>query len=234
MEFAHESNERRVAKLQALLDEIKNAEDQVKALKEKRYGVLTDVLQDAKTESEDVLREIAWYVYYLLYKQYPMTPISLIFDVGAQKLPKILPEAYIPLTCQECGKPYAHQIKNRFTLQNLNSRKSMSWWRKICPECRETLEREAKEKSVAEKKQKAETRKWLSTMPYNEYLKTKHWKWIRGEKLKHAGYRCQMCNRKDVSLHVHHRTYERRGYEDFSDLIVLCADCHAKFHEVES
>jgi hypothetical protein len=29
---------------------------------------------------------------------------------------------------------------------------------------------------------------------------------------------------------VHHRTYERVGFERQSDLIVLCHDCHRDFH----
>lgn len=68
-------------------------------------------------------------------------------------------------------------------------------------------------------------------MPYDEYLKTEHWQTLREKALKRAGHRCQLCNTSLGSLHVHHRTYERRGRESLRDLIVLCADCHAMFHE---
>lgn len=69
-----------------------------------------------------------------------------------------------------------------------------------------------------------------SGMPYEQYLKTEHWKLIRQQKLIQADYRCQICN----SAHgpeVHHRTYERLGHEDLADLTVLCGDCHSKFHD---
>ncbi len=48
--------------------------------------------------------------------------------------------------------------------------------------------------------------------------------------LKRARWRCQACNEK-TSLHVHHRTYKRRGCELNRDVIALCADCHGVFHE---
>lgn len=69
----------------------------------------------------------------------------------------------------------------------------------------------------------------LRTMPYQEYLQTDHWKTVRNQAREAAGHRCQLCNSPHY-LHVHHRTYERRGAELPSDLIVLCAPCHSKFH----
>jgi len=70
----------------------------------------------------------------------------------------------------------------------------------------------------------------LHTMPYKEYLKTDHWKEMRVQALAGADYKCQLCN-TDKTLQVHHRTYERRGYEDLKDLTVLCRHCHAKHHD---
>lgn len=68
-------------------------------------------------------------------------------------------------------------------------------------------------------------------MPYKQYLQTEYWK-NRSEQAKNkADHSCQLCCGTG-ELHVHHRTYERRGYERDSDLIVLCASCHAKFHDI--
>lgn len=69
----------------------------------------------------------------------------------------------------------------------------------------------------------------LRSMPYKEYLQTQHWKDTRYAAMKRAGFSCQICNSKKP-LQTHHRTYERRGFELPSDLIVLCADCHKHFH----
>jgi len=79
---------------------------------------------------------------------------------------------------------------------------------------------------------KQELLELLRTMPYDEYLQTPEWQEKRKEALRRADYRCQLCN-SDESLDVHHRTYERRGYELASDLIALCRDCHKTFHAIE-
>ena len=67
-------------------------------------------------------------------------------------------------------------------------------------------------------------------MNYPEYLKTDHWQSVREEALKRAGGRCQVCNSSRLPLNTHHRTYERKGNELPGDVIVLCRECHAKFH----
>lgn len=71
----------------------------------------------------------------------------------------------------------------------------------------------------------------LNLMPYEEYLKTEHWAEISAEAKKRAGNACQLCNASGTTLDVHHRTYERRGFERLDDLTVLCRQCHAKFHD---
>lgn len=77
---------------------------------------------------------------------------------------------------------------------------------------------------------RAERTEYLRTMPYREYLQTPEWRERREEHLDAAQHRCQVCNRQG-HLHVHHRTYARRGNEHFADLIVLCATCHQHFHD---
>jgi len=67
----------------------------------------------------------------------------------------------------------------------------------------------------------------LATMPYQEYLQTPEWHAKRHLALKRAGYKCQKCYHQD-RLEVHHLTYERRGHELPSDLMVLCRTCHEK------
>jgi HNH endonuclease len=81
-----------------------------------------------------------------------------------------------------------------------------------------------------EREQREATIRALRSMPYSEYLQTEHWKTLRAGMLRRAQYKCQVCYRSGA-LQVHHRTYERRGDEDWSDLIVLCGDCHSTFHQ---
>jgi hypothetical protein len=70
----------------------------------------------------------------------------------------------------------------------------------------------------------------LRALPYKLYLQTEHWQHIRQEALKAAQYKCQLCNEKDKILDVHHRDYKNLGCETFNDVIVLCDQCHKKFH----
>ena len=66
-------------------------------------------------------------------------------------------------------------------------------------------------------------------LSYQDYLQTDHWQERRTSALRRAGFSCQVCAGKG-ELHVHNRTYVRRGRELDSDLIVLCAGCHKLFH----
>ena len=70
----------------------------------------------------------------------------------------------------------------------------------------------------------------LNKLPYQQYLQTRHWKMLRSKALKKAKGKCQLCNASGKQLDVHHKTYDRKGKEKLTDLIVLCHDCHSKFH----
>lgn len=75
----------------------------------------------------------------------------------------------------------------------------------------------------------------VKQMNYYDFLKTPYWDGIRKYKLYKANYKCSLCGNKD-NLNVHHRSYDRHGYEHLykvanEDLIVLCKECHSKFHD---
>lgn len=80
-----------------------------------------------------------------------------------------------------------------------------------------------------------EIEKTILGMDYKDFLQTPYWDGIRNYKLKRAKYCCELCGGKGV-LNVHHKTYEHHGLEHLrsvanKDLIVLCKDCHEKFHD---
>ena len=64
---------------------------------------------------------------------------------------------------------------------------------------------------------------------YRHYLQGEHWKEVRQQALRNADYHCSLCGAVR-GLQVHHNTYKNLGHENMSDLVVLCRDCHAKFH----
>jgi hypothetical protein len=70
-------------------------------------------------------------------------------------------------------------------------------------------------------------------LTYHEYIKTDEWKEKARQAKDRADWRCQLCNTRPIKkdLHAHHRTYERLGKEEPGDITVLCANCHAKFHD---
>lgn len=66
---------------------------------------------------------------------------------------------------------------------------------------------------------------------HEKYIKSEEWDIKRKDKLKEANYKCQLCSNKDTELHVHHNNYDNLGDENMDDLIVLCKECHSKFHD---
>lgn len=86
--------------------------------------------------------------------------------------------------------------------------------------------------------------KRLRSLPYPEYLTTAHWKHVRGAMLMLYGAHCQGkgCFEGDLDsfwfdekwLHVHHISYKNKGNERYTDLTLLCNDCHKRLHAGES
>jgi len=81
------------------------------------------------------------------------------------------------------------------------------------------------------RKLEADRQRELRTMPYSLYLKTPEWQATRVAALKRARYACQLCKHINTTLDVHHNTYDRRGHELASDLLVVCRGCHEKHHD---
>jgi hypothetical protein len=106
--------------------------------------------------------------------------------------------------------------------------------RDFCAACKKELAdnyKKQQKKDLEEERIRQEEIDHLRSMPYKEYLATEHWKNKRQTALRRAGYECHLCSKKS-SLQVHHRTYERRGHEYQSDLVVLCRTCHEKHHNI--
>jgi hypothetical protein len=69
----------------------------------------------------------------------------------------------------------------------------------------------------------------IKRIPYSEYLKTQHWQSKRREALTFWRHKCCLCSGTEY-LNVHHNCYDRLWDERFTDLVVLCHDCHSKYH----
>lgn len=72
----------------------------------------------------------------------------------------------------------------------------------------------------------------MSKAEYAIYLRSREWAARRLERLKSARYACALNVSHRSQLEVHHRTYDRIGHELPEDLVVLCARCHRRFHDL--
>ena len=134
--------------------------------------------------------------------------------------------------CDECGRQIL--ATSRSHLKQLRGFGKTGRNRKLCAAC-EKAQWADRPRFYRGMKQEHDSRvNELRKMPYREYLQTPEWRSRREQMVQEVGYRCQLCNRSGKTLHVHHRTYERRGDEANKDLIVLCADCHKRFHDESS
>lgn len=77
----------------------------------------------------------------------------------------------------------------------------------------------------------AKRREQIAALSYPEYLMTSEWLARRDLVLIRDDRQCVHCGSSE-KLHVHHLTYARRGHERLSDLVTLCASCHAAVHQI--
>lgn len=67
-------------------------------------------------------------------------------------------------------------------------------------------------------------------MNYTDYLNSEHWLHFRREILSTRRC-CQNCASTNNTLNVHHKHYRTVGAERQEDVILLCQDCHLRFHK---
>ena len=69
---------------------------------------------------------------------------------------------------------------------------------------------------------------------YEEYLTSEDWEEKRSIAYKAAEYRCATCGEKK-KLHAHHLFYRNlHDVDPITELLVLCEDCHAIAHHVNT
>jgi 5-methylcytosine-specific restriction endonuclease McrA len=66
--------------------------------------------------------------------------------------------------------------------------------------------------------------------PYADRRSTREWAALKKQIHRRDDWRCRLCGRGDLQLHVHHRTYATYAEERLEDLITLCRACHQHFH----
>ena len=181
---------------------------------------LPDALADLDIDDKQA-RKLANHLYW----KYPDISVKAIQTYLCKGKPIKQKPTPIIYTCSLCNQETTVEIKNRSELHEVHNYR----YPFVC-RCRVIENEEQSKQNLVYFKDYQKRQIELETMPYKDYLQTEEWNDTRKHHLKKAGYKCQLCNQGNTKLHVHHRTYERRGNERYNDLIVLCEKCHGLFH----
>lgn len=73
----------------------------------------------------------------------------------------------------------------------------------------------------------------MAKLTFAEQIKHPNWQKKRLEVMEDAGFECESCGTKEVTLNIHHKRYVKgRMYWDYTreELACLCEDCHKQEH----
>lgn len=209
------------------LETIKEIEKQLESAKQQLYESIAE-LPSKIGDNQDLQDEVFHHLYWFR-EDIPGGYLKDIFQVkppGTKKTGHIiLRTVFAEAICYDCKQTFDMEVTSRTATKK---------GRGICKECdaiRHTQQSQQQAQWQKRREQAALRKQELHNMPYREYLQTDEWQERRRQAMKRARFRCQLCNADKVRLNTHHRTYERRGYEDDKDLIVLCENCHSIFHK---
>jgi 5-methylcytosine-specific restriction endonuclease McrA len=100
----------------------------------------------------------------------------------------------------------------------------------LCLACQDQRNDHAKQQSQLDNARQETLLKEYRKRPYADRRMTQEWAVLKRQIHRRDGYRCRLCDRGDVQLHVHHRTYATYAEERLEDLITLCRSCHEHCH----
>lgn len=213
--------------IEALELEVEGLRQSIEQVKDHARQVVSDHLPEISNPDEqlDLASEIYWFWDDLI----AAWAIAPALNTRAANVYQVVNPVAARCICARCGAESEMTFNSRSSLQTYRPELRDKGYitRNWCDACLAKSEQQRREQQEAYDREILR----LRTMPYRDYLQTEHWLDLRRRMLKRADYRCQVCNRNNQGLQVHHRTYERRGHEEYGDLIVLCATCHQTFHE---
>jgi 5-methylcytosine-specific restriction endonuclease McrA len=100
----------------------------------------------------------------------------------------------------------------------------------LCETCQEQRKDHAEQQRLLDIQRQQALLAEYRARPYADRRDTREWAVLKRQVHRRDGYRCRLCGRDDVQLHVHHRTYATYAEEKLEDLITLCCSCHEHFH----
>lgn len=213
--------------LDLILQEISQTESKLKKLNQELKNFPYIIYKDIKNEQEKIA--IAKYLYWNVPKVSSLLLGELFFKTSSREFLNIIKCSWKDIRCSKCKKLIL--FKSRYQLnEHLDYLKKDYQIPILCENCKKGIDIITSDRWKKESEQREKEINRLKNLPYSEYLQTQHWQELRLKHLKQSKYGCQLCNTKNTILHVHHRTYENLGNENYSDLITLCENCHKLFH----
>lgn len=67
-------------------------------------------------------------------------------------------------------------------------------------------------------------------MTYKEYISSPEWAKLAQEVKRRRKYECALDPTHAGPVEAHHRSYRQLGHEAPEDIILLCEQCHRRFH----
>jgi 5-methylcytosine-specific restriction endonuclease McrA len=240
------SNIAAVQGIEAIVADMRDAQMVLESL-EKRLNERASLLRE-NTPNEEMFKEVVSYVYW----SFPeVSSVALMKAMRGFPSTQVFRRYILPagsgIRCLKCGQELVFTSREALhnaiqQMEQIEEDGRWEEWRLLCKKC------EAKHFTEGREQYAARVAEWkalrhaevaadqkrlveLKSMNYRDYLRTPEWQNRRIQHLRSAGFSCQVCNARNTELHVHHRDYRRIGEELYQDLIVLCRDCHALFHE---
>lgn len=221
----------------------------ISALQEKRKQLKAEIVAELELMLSEIPLEQAFNVasdaYWADSQLADIIKKAYVAATGHGLFPRPTP---IELTCKRCGNlvtagswtEYKHILNEEERRQNSPQ---YSWPLPLCQSCREIERAEYheqheadsklyKERYIAAEEKRQKVMQSLRSMSYAEYIRTEHWQLLKQAALKHAKYRCQLCNARGI-LNVHLRADEHRSYESLADIAVLCQTCYGAFQLIQ-
>lgn len=134
---------------------------------------------------------------------------------------------HIVTKCENCGehkKTHKKKGKNIDKLPTFDLSESKKWSQDLI-KIKYNLELKIKDYRIKFKKK---SNAWNIEKWYYGYLESNIWKRKRDWILNKNDFKCERCG--DKAKFVHHKTYDRVGYEKPEDLMTVCLSCHGKEH----
>lgn len=143
----------------------------------------------------------------------------------------------LTFNCLDCGIELQATDKSHLLLMNDSLRAvvregadSDHLTNLLCQHCNSDRAADEEEQRLLDEERLQELLNDYRNKPYGKRRRSAEWSILKHRIHRRDEYRCKLCGRSDLPLHLHHSTYDNYAQEKLSDCITLCEECHRGFH----